>query len=234
MTRLMVRLAFTLAVVAIATIARAEGQPQVAAKRQGAQATITLRADALSVVQTLTRDRVVVRLIAGADLIEVSGDLNGRVTVQRAGQRHVFSVRTATAADAAAVSELLNASPAVQQFDRLMQSSWAQSARTATPFRSAHALLAVFRGDRQPILSLATTPATPASSITFVRRRGPDACWSAYSRDVVQYTYDLEACVEEARHSWWLGHLAWCAYEYNIKTGLAMVWLLDCYGVPLL
>jgi hypothetical protein len=234
MTGSFVRMVTAFGLLATAGTAWAEERPQVSAERQGTHATITLRAGALHVVQTLTRDSIKLRLSSGGDLVEFRGDLAGRVTVQRGNQRHAFRVRTAGAADAAALVQMLNASPAVQQFDRVMQSDWASTTRAATPFRSAHVLLAVFRGDRQPTLALVTTPATSTSSITLVRSGGPDACWSAYSRDVVQYTYDMEACVDEARNSWWLGHLAWCAYEYNIKTSLAMLWLLDCYGVPLL
>ena len=73
--------------------------------------------------------------------------------------------------------------------------------------------------------------ASPKVSLIPVRRDGPSDCWDPYARDVVQYTYDLEACVAEARDSWLPWALGWCAYEYDIKTSLAFMWLLNCYSL---
>ena len=45
--------------------------------------------------------------------------------------------------------------------------------------------------------------------------------------------FDLEGCIDEADDSINPLHLAWQAHEHNIKTSLALVWLLDCSGALL-
>ena len=205
-------------------------EPQVKATRDKEGATITLSAGTLRVVQKLTADAFDLHLADKGDAVRLTGNLAGRVSVQRGGRRHTFSMRSAGAADRTAVLSLLDRSTALRDFDTVMKSAWATTQRAAV-FRSANALLALFRGNYQPTTTLVASMASPAFGVTQVRRDGPNACWSAYAHDVVQYTYDLEACVAEARDSWVPWSLGWCAYEYDIKTSLAFVWLLDCYSL---
>jgi hypothetical protein len=185
----------------------------------------------LKVTETLTSNTLDLRLTEGSDTVQFTGDLAGRVTVQREGQQKSLAVRTATESDQTAVLNLLAGSTALRSFDALMDTAWGRSAKPAAPFRSARALLALFRGDYAPTAAVVASMTSPRVSVMPVRRDGPDACWSAYSHDVLKYTYDLEGCVAEARDSYFPLALGWCAYEYDLKTGLAFVWLLNCYSL---
>jgi hypothetical protein len=210
--------------------AAAQADPQVKSTRQKGGATITLSSGTLRVVQKLTTDAFDLRVVDARDEFRITGNLAGHVSVQRGVRRHAFSMRTAGAADRAAILALLDGSPALRAFDQVMTSTWAKTKQAAV-FRSADALIALFRGSYQPTVALVASMAAPAAGVVPVRRDGPDACWSAYSHDVVGYTYDLEACVAEARDSWLPWALGWCAYEYDLKTSLAFVWMLDCYSL---
>jgi hypothetical protein len=147
------------------------------------------------------------------------------------GVRHAFSLRSGTEADQTAVIALLAQSTAIKSFDSVMRSAWATSAKPAVVFRAAHSLIGALRGQDRAVAALFRTGvATPRASIVPVRRDGPAACWDSYTRDVIRYTFELEGCIDEADDSIFPLHLAWCAYEYNIKTSLALMWLLDCSG----
>jgi hypothetical protein len=231
MARSFVPLVLSAALLSVPALAGAQGVPRVKAAKDQQQTTISLQAGQLKVVETLTRDAIDIQLIQDNDVVRFSGDLAGRVTVQRGTRRHSLSVRTATPGDEAAVASLLAGSAALRSFDIVMDTPWGRSARPAAPFRSARALVALFRGNFEPTVAVVSSVASPKVSLAPVRRDGPDACWTAYTHTVVQYTYDLESCVAEARDSWFPLHLGWCAYEYDIKTSLAFAWMLDCYGL---
>lgn len=230
MARSFVRFVLSTALLAFPALAAAQDEPRVKATRDQQQTTITLQSGSLRVVEKLTATMVDLQLIEGTDSVRFTGDLAGRVSVQRGGARRTLSVRTASAAEQAAVGALLAGSAALRRFDALMATPWGRSARPAGAFRSVHALVALFRGDYRPTAVVAAM-ASPRVSLVPARRDGPDACWTAYTHTVVQYTYDLESCVGEASNSWNPFHLAWCAYEYDIKTSLAFAWMLDCYGL---
>jgi hypothetical protein len=230
MTRSFVRLVLSAALLALPALAAAQSEPRVSATKGQQQTTITLQSGRLHVMQTLGAELVDLRVTDGSDTVRFTGDLAGRVTLQRGGKRHTLSVRNATASDQAVLAALLAGSTALRAFDGVMETEWGRSAKPAAPFRSARALVAIFRGDYKPTVVVAAMASPPVSMIP-VRRDGPDACWTAYTHTVVRYTYDLESCVAEARDSWNPFHLAWCAYEYDIKTSLAFAWMLDCYGL---
>lgn len=232
MTRSLVGVGWLLmALVAAPADVSAQNEPRVRASKSPKQATISLQAGQLHVVQRLTRDAFDLHLTEGGDTVRFTGDLGGNVTVQRGTTQHGFSMRTAGPADQARLLALLAGSTALGRFDEVMNTAWGRSAKPAAVFRSAHSLLAVLRGNAQPVAALVAAVATPKVTLVPARRDGPDACWSAYSHDVLRYTYDLESCIEESRSSFFPLHLGWCAYEYNIKTSLAFVWMLDCYSV---
>jgi hypothetical protein len=85
------------------------------------------------------------------------------------------------------------------------------------------------------VAQMAAAASMPQASIVPARQRlSPSQCWDTYSRDVVKFTYDLQSCLASLSGNWWNPlHTAWCAYEYNLKSSLAGIWLLDCYGVPI-
>lgn len=230
MTRSLIGVVMGVALIATPVATAAQSVPEVKATRQKTGATITLKAGRLQVVQRLGADAFDLRLTDKGDDVRLTGNLAGRVSVQRGARRHAFSMRTAGAADQAAIQALLADSTALRGFDAVMNTPWARTQR-AVAFRSANAMLALFRGDYRPTTALVASVATRKEGIVPVRRDGPDACWSAYSHDVVRYTYDLEACVAEARDSWIPWALGWCAYEYDLKASLAFVWMLDCYSL---
>ena len=229
MTRSFGGLVFLAGLVAFPAFAAAQSAPQLKASRQKEQMTISLLSGQLRVVETLSRSAVDLQIVQGTDVVRFTGDLAGQVTVQRGAARQTLTVRSAAVKEQTAIAAMLAGSAALSGFDTVMETSWGRSSRPAAPFRSARALLALFRGDYAPTARLIASMASPAVSLV---RRGPNDCWESYSHDVVQYTYDLEACVAEARDSWVPWALGWCAYEYDLKTSLAFWWLLDCYGLP--
>jgi hypothetical protein len=115
----------------------------------------------------------------------------------------------------------------------LLQSSWTRSAEVATVFKSAREVIRVLQADHNVVERVVAKRPTVAYSIVPVLQRTPSQCWDAYTRDVVHFTYELQSCLNSASYAWW-NPLAtgFCAYEYNLKSSLAAIWLLDCYGVP--
>lgn len=231
MTRVVFGMALAAALVVVPALAWAQGDPRVKASRGRDHGTISMQAGKLSVTQKLTRTALDLQLAEGGDVLRLTGDLEGNVVIERGAVRHAFSMRTGGADDQRIVLALLADSAPLRSFDALMRTAWGRSSRAATVFRSAHSLLALFRGDERPVQALTALAPAPVASIVPVRRDGPSACWTTYTLDVVRYTYQLESCVDESRNSYFMFHLAWCAYEYDIKTSLALMWLLDCNGL---
>ena len=211
--------------------------PEIKTLRNGERATITLRAGDLTVTQTMTRTAVNLKLRHQHDILQFSGDLEGRVVFERGGNSRVFSVRSAVASDRIETNALLAGSPALAAFDTLLESTWAQTAESAVLFKSTREVIRVLQGEQVSVARLAAPPAsaTPAASVLRVRQRlSPSQCWDTYARDVIHFTYELQSCLNSASYAWWNPlATAWCAYEYNLKSSLASVWLLDCYGVPI-
>jgi hypothetical protein len=102
-------------------------------------------------------------------------------------------------------------------------------------FVSTREVLRVLQGGTPNIAAMAMRPTSaPATLILARQRMSPSQCWDTYSRDVTKFTYDLQVCISWVDANWWNPlHLAWCAYEYNLKSSLSAIWLLDCYGVGL-
>jgi hypothetical protein len=208
--------------------------PEVTATREGRGATLTLRHGGLTIVQRLAERTLDLSVTEGRDELRVSADLDGRVTMERAGKRRAFEVRSATLDDQAALNSLLSDSAAMTAFDRVLASEWARS-EMAAPFRTTREVIRALQGDYNVVSRMASVVSTPRTPIVFARQRlSPSQCWDTYSRDVTKYTYDLQSCLSNAYYAWWNPlHSAWCTYEYNLKSSLAAVWLLDCYGVPI-
>jgi hypothetical protein len=209
------------------------GKPEIKTSRQRDGATVTLQAGPLTVMQTLTTTGVNLRLVLADDVLDFSADLAGNVSVARGDVRWGFSVRTATADDQAALRRALANSAAIDAFDALLASAWAQSAEPAVIFRSTREVLRVLQGDHRSIESLVAVRTAPNASIVRVRQRlSPSQCWETYNKDVVYFTYELQSCLSSVSSQWWNPFAtAWCAYEYNLKSSLSAIWLLDCYGV---
>jgi hypothetical protein len=206
----------------------------VTATRDGRDAaTITLRDGALTIVQHLTETALDLRLTQGEDDVRLVADLSGRVVVSGGGQHRAFLVRSATEDDVRVVRGIVERSAALAAFDRLLQSPWAAT-NAAVAFRSTRALIRVLEGDDNAIVEAPAPRVAPRTAIVLARQRlSPSQCWDTYSRDVVKFTYDLQSCLSQTSANWWNPlHVAWCSYEYNLKSSLASIWLLDCYGVP--
>jgi hypothetical protein len=210
-------------------------KPEIKTTRHRDGATVVVQAGALTVTQTLTRAAVDLRLALDEDTVQFSADLEGRVLIRRQGAHRAFSVRSATHEDQATLNATLAGSPALAMFDALLRSEWARSSEVATLLQSTREVLRVVQGDYQSIDSLLAASSTPArvSLIAARQRMSPSQCWETYNRDVVYFTYQLQWCLGSVSSQWWNPlATAWCAYEYNLKSSLAAVWLLDCYGVP--
>jgi hypothetical protein len=238
MTRVLIGIAtaWLLASPALASAA----EPEIKTLRNGERATITLRDGGLTVIQRVTRTAVNLELVHADDIVQFSGDLDGRVAFVRGSKSRAYAVRTAIGDDRTATNALLAGSAALAAFDALLQSPWAQTAEAAVLFKSTREVIRVLQGEPGIADLLAARPAmapavaSPVASIVPVRQRmTPSQCWDSYARDVIHFTYELQSCLNSASYSWW-NPLAtgWCAYEYNLKSSLASIWLLDCYGVP--
>jgi len=231
MTRILVGVIVTAVCVASVDTAVAQSVPRVTGSRTNDRATLSLQSGTLQVIQQFTRDGFSLQLTDRGETVRFTGNLAGEVSIRRGGRQHGFSIRRPAPADQAAVEAVLIGSRTLPAFDRVMETPWAK-APVAAAFRSAHALVGVLRADQRPLATVASMAAASSPpQIVRARADGPDVCWSSYTRDVLQYTYDLEGCVAEARDSWFPLALGWCAYEYNIKTSLAAMWALDCYGL---
>jgi hypothetical protein len=209
----------------------AAGQPLIKASREAGRVTVALQSGDLRVTESVTRQGLKLRLETDGDALVFSGDLDGRVVIERAGQQRSFMVSRATAIDQAAAVEMLAHSPALAAFDALLASPWA-STPPAMLFKSTRAVIRGFQGESMlPIHTLASAP--PQSSFRPVRQRlTPSQCYDTYAKDVVHFTYELQACIGMLPAQWWNPLATWfCAYEYNLKSSLAAIWLLDCYGV---
>ena len=210
-------------------------EPRVSASREADRAVITLRAGDLTVTQTITRSAVDVRLVRPEDAIRFSGDLDGRVVVERGDRRRAFSMRSALPEDQVALNAIVGESAAFEAFDTLMRSEWARTAQMAGLFTPTREWIRALQGVDVSVAQMAAAASMPQASIVPARQRlSPSQCWDTYSYDVVKFTYDLQACLASVSANWWNPlHTAWCAYEYNLKSSLAGIWLLDCYGVPI-
>jgi hypothetical protein len=208
-------------------------QPDITVVRNGEERTVTLRAGALRITQTLGARSLNVQLTEGDDEVAFTADLDGRVTIRRGDAQRSFSVRAATEQDQAGLNAMLLGSRALAAFDDLMQSAWAHDAQVATVFRTAREVLRVLQTDHRSIEWMAAARPISSPMVLRVRQRlTPAQCWDTYARDVVHFTYELQSCLASVGAQWWNPlATAWCGYEYNLKSSLAAVWLLDCYGV---
>jgi hypothetical protein len=223
------------AMVSVVPAQASVGEPDVRTWRDGDRATITLRSGALRITQMLTRSALRLEIAHDRDVLRLSGDLEGRVSVERNGQRLAFAMRTATADDHAALNTMVTPSTALQSFDALLASAWGRTAPAARLFVSAREVLRVLQGDsKDAVARMMTPPPTASATLMLARQRlSPAQCWDTYARDVTKFTYDLQSCLAQVNANWWNPlHVAWCSYEYNLKSSLAAIWLLDCYGVP--
>jgi hypothetical protein len=208
-------------------------EPEVKIERDDERALVTLKAATFTLMETLTRSGVELRLEEGTDVVQFSADLEGQVVVTRGHRKRAFGLRSATFEDRAALVAMLAESPALAAFDRLLQSTWARSPR-ASLFTSTREILRVLEGDYTSVAQMMPVRRFETSaSLRRVAQRSPSECWDTYARDVIHFTYELQSCLNSASYQWWNPFAtAWCAYEYNLKSSLASVWLLDCYGVP--
>jgi hypothetical protein len=233
----MTRVLFWLVVVLVMTVAPALAQsadPEVKASRLGSGALVKLQAGELFLTQTLSKTAVRLELALGEDQVQFSADLDGRVTVARGVERRTFAVRGATRDDQTAFNALLAGSPAFRAYESLLGSDWAYTSPLRPVFMAPREVIRVLQGDVDGVLELAaaTRPVANASIVRARQRLSPAQCWDTYSRDVIYFTYELQSCLSNVSAQWWNPFAtAWCAYEYNLKSSLSAVWLLDCYGV---
>ncbi len=203
------------------TVTRGEGQGQV---------TIEVKAASLVVAQKLTPTTFDLQVRDGRDAARFTGDIHGRVRIERGGRTLALSMADSTPDDVAARS-MLAGSVALQRFDRLMASEWARSTREAVVFVSAHAIVALFQGNAAPLQAVVRRLRAGAQPhLMTVAQLSSSQCWKAYEQDVLGLTYDLEACLQEASSSLNPLTSAWCAYSFNLRATLAFIWLLDCNG----
>ncbi|MGQ0735080.1 MAG: hypothetical protein ACT4QD_15670 [Acidobacteriota bacterium] len=217
---------------ASAAHAQSAPDPHITVLRGDGQITMTVAVDALRIEQVLTPRSVAATFSEGADVVRIAATLGGLVRVERAGQTVTLAMRDFSAAQAQRVRALLSESRAVARFEQLANSDWASRTRSAAALSATHAVVALVQGNMQPLGRVAREGARLATPrLQTVSQGSSSSCWTTYSRDVIQYTYELETCIRDASYSLNPFAAAWCGYEYNVKTILAFYWLLDCNGV---
>ena len=204
--------------------------PRVTMTRGKETVTISARTERVRVSQTLTPRSFSLTVSDGRDAVEINGNTDGQVAVRRAGRTLALSLRDSAPREAEAVQALLRGSSAIARLGELASSSWGRSHRDAMVFVSAHAMAALLQGTAAPLKAVVHRFQASGEPVLVRVQRTPGECWRAYERDVLSYTYDLEACIEESSASLNPLRSAWCAYSYNLKATLAFVWLLDCNG----
>lgn len=204
--------------------------PRVSITRDKGQVTVAVAAGSLKVTQRLTPRSFDLTVADGRDSATIAGDVEGRVRVARANRVVAFSLRDGTQDEAAAARAMLTGSRALAQFDRLVASAWGRSTKEALVFVSAHALVALLQGDSSPLRTVVSRLRSETEPRIRRAAQTSNDCWRAYERDVLQITYDLEACIQEASYSLNPLRASWCAYSYNLRASLAFIWLLDCNG----
>jgi hypothetical protein len=196
-------------------------------------AIITLEYGDFRMTQTFSGKTVDMHLSGDGDQLRLTSDLDGNIALERNGNGHRFSMRAATPADRDAVVRLLSGATVIARLDDVLRTEWAQTTNAAAVVASARALIGILEGNVEPVARMAADVRSRAQAPAVIRARSqqtPYGCWETYSQDVLQFTYDLEACLAEAADSWNPLRTAWCAYEYNLKASFAFVWLTDCFG----
>jgi predicted transglutaminase-like cysteine proteinase len=233
MTRSIVGITVAALVMAFGSLATAQptSSPRVTTSRGDGHVTLVAKTDEVRVSQTMTSNGFDLTVSDGRDAARITGDVHGRVHVERGGRRVSLTLQTSTPADARAASTLLMGSTALARFGEIIATGWARSTKEALVFVSAHAMVALLQGNAAPLRAMANRIATSAEpQLVRVRQRTAGECWRSYEQDVLGYTYELEQCLAEASYSLNPLRSAWCAYSYNLKTSLAFIWLLDCSG----
>ena len=205
-------------------------QPRVTMTRGKGTMTIAARTESVRVSQTVTTNAFALTISDGRDSVEVSGNTDGQVVVRRSGRALTLSMRDATVPQVEAIRALLRESSAIARLGELASSAWGRSHKDALVFVSAHAMTALLQGHVGPVKALAQRFERDRQPAIRPAQMTAGQCWLAYQRDVLSYTYDLEACIAESSASLNPLRSAWCAYSYNLKATLAFVWLMDCSG----
>ena len=203
-----------------AELVAAQPTPQVKAQRLGGDAVLSLSSGDLTVTQTIARDVVQLRLLDTNDLVFVSADSVGNVSVSRGTRSLSVSVRTGSTREQAAVRDMLAGSSAWRRFDLLMRSAWGSSSKSGRAFQPGHSMIWLLHGDYRPLLAFAARVAAPPSTLRLVRQD----CDSAYASRLEEIYNELVSCLD----TWNPLQTAWCAYEYNFKATWAMFEYVDC------
>lgn len=233
MTRSLVGIAAAAVVTVIPTVIAAQPtqDPRVTVSRGSGQVTISVKAATLVVAQQVTPTTFDLTVADGRDVARFTGDVDGRVRIERGGRMLALAMTNAKPEDAATARTMLAGSIALERFGRLMASSWARATKEAVVFASAHAIVALVQGNAAPLHAFVQRVRVGAEPrLVTVAQMSASECWRSYERDVLGYTYELESCLVESSDSLNPLRSAWCAYSYNLKATLAFIWLLDCSG----
>lgn len=214
----------------VGAAAQTTATPRVTITRGTDTVTVAARTERVSVRQTLTSTSFALTASDGRDAVNISGNTEGQIVVRRGGHALAISMRDATAPQVEAVRALLRESPALARLGELATSAWGRSHKGALVFVSAHAMASLLQGQVGPLKTMAQRFEREGQPAIRPVQMTASMCWKAYQKDVLDYTYELEACIQESSASLNPLRSAWCAYSYNLKATLAFVWLMDCSG----
>jgi hypothetical protein len=208
----------------VPALAVAQHAPRVTAVRAASNVMLTLNAGSLVVSERVQRDGFSLRIANHRDSVQLTAHKSGEITVARGAIVARFAIATATEAERRAAASLLAAASALHDFDTLMRSTWARTAKEAAMFRSAHSMLSGLRGDYRPLL--AARGAALTERVTPVRARDDDRhpCWDAYVSKIDDLYSELESCLDTINPF----KTAYCAYWFDFAATLALLELFSC------
>jgi hypothetical protein len=221
-------------VLTLSTSATAQPAPQYAVSRQGDKARLTMRSGEFRFEQVLSPTAFAFTIESGRDRVQIVGDHRGELRVLRGDVTRALNMAIASDEQLRELRAWLDDSIALRELGRVASEERQAKSRYAAFVENAHALVRTLQGDLRATgdLIVQRMARRSAGFQTVAQSRRADECWDGYSRSVLRYTYELEACVNEARSRFNPIITAWCGYEYNIKATLAGYWLLDCNGIP--
>jgi hypothetical protein len=219
----------------LTTTTTAQVMPEYSVSRVPNRATLTVRTGSFRFEEVLSPTAFAFTIESGRDRVQMAGDQNGELVVIRGDRKHVLNMAVASDAHRRELRVLLDDSPALAELAHVADATRNADSKYATFLENANALVRTVQGDVSATRALVVQAmARPAGGFKTGAQRGTraDDCWDGYTRAVIRYTYELEACIREARERFNPLMTAWCGYQYNIKATLAGYWLLDCEGIP--
>ena len=209
---------------------------QFSTTRLAGKVTLTAIVGDVRFVELLTSSTFDLTIASCRDRVSVNGNENGDVQIERGGRALGLRLAAAGLEELAAVRAMLTNSPAVLGLDDVARRAVSEWSRYAPLVQAASSFVSLLQGRGAPTARPALNPVATRTGFVLAAAQdragsSPANCWDTYTRSVVRYANELEACVREARDLWWeVWRPGLCGAEYDLRVTLAFYWLLDCHG----